>query len=112
MRQLECMRSSISQAQLTSASSFRKNSKPLRLPKWTTNMLNNKLRGLALAVQFRWCLERPGGAEPTEETLKQSFESSPQPAGAGRDEDDGKPLNCKCGSYSVARQGQICADQM
>lgn len=33
-----------------------------------------------------------GGAEPDEDTLKQTFESSPQPAGAGNDE-DGKPLD-------------------
>ncbi|CAK9004205.1 unnamed protein product [Durusdinium trenchii] len=40
-------------------------------------------------------INQSGGAEPDEETLKQTFENSPQPAGGGRDEADGKHLDLK-----------------
>ncbi|CAJ1371706.1 unnamed protein product [Effrenium voratum] len=41
---------------------------------------------LDAATRMYALINQSGGAEPDEETLRQTFESSPQPAGAGRDE--------------------------
>lgn len=42
---------------------------------------------LDAATRMYALINQSGGAEPDEDTLKQTFESSPQPAGAGNDED-------------------------
>lgn len=62
---------------------------------WTTKFLSDaKCHGCCRTVR--------GGAEPDEEALKQTFESSPQPAG-GNSEDGKQPLgeNSRVAAWSV-----------